>query len=126
VKTHDDYLPNASNGKTLAAWLQNNGEKEFSAENLEKAYQDLKQSGLLMLKAEGADEPTGDESKDAVRIEQPKPEATQVRSPRSSTLSTRSRRVAEVKTGPTEDEAYAMPMDKLRELANKQLTTARE
>lgn len=127
VTTHLDYVRTPANGEKLAKWCQTHGYQEFTAENLEKAYQDLKANGLLVLKAEGAGGDTEAKGEDTVRTEQPKPEATQTRSPkRSSTISSRSSATPVRSTEPTEDEAYKMPLDKLRALANQQLAAARQ
>lgn len=123
VATHPDFIPNPENGGRLVAWLQSHGHAEITYDGLEKAYQDLKVSGLLQLKAEGSEEATEAERKEAERIAQAKLDATQPRSQKKgSTLpSGGSRKAAPVATQPSEDEAYALPLDKLRELANKQL-----
>jgi hypothetical protein len=124
VATHPDFIPNPENGGRLVAWLQSHGHAEITYDGLEKAYQDLKKSGLLVLKAEGSEEATEAEPKETQRIVEPKVDATQPRSQKKgSTIPTRSRTpVTPTNTQPSEDEAYAMPLEKLRELANKQLS----
>jgi hypothetical protein len=123
VQTHPDFIPGEANGGKLVAWLKTNGYREITSDGLEKAYQDLKASGLLQLKAEGSEDATEVEGTDTERTVQPQLEATQQSSrKKGSTINTRSRQTAPpVNTQPSEDEAYTMPMDKLRELANKQL-----
>lgn len=124
VNTHPDYVADQDNGKRIVAELQRLGFKEFTSESLEKAYQSLKASGLLKLKDVEANDATEDDASATQRTAETKVEPTQQRSlRRSSTISTRtsSRPVATRNTAPTEDEAYKMDLDKLRELANKAL-----
>lgn len=123
VATHPDFIPNPENAGRLTAWLQSHGHKEMTYDGLEKAYQDLKASGLLKLKAEGSEEATDTKGKETQRIVEPEQEVTQPRSQKKgSTIPTRSRTpVTPANAQPSEDEAYAMPLEKLRELANKQL-----
>lgn len=123
VATHLDYIANPDNGARIVSEVQRLGYTEFTTEGLEKAYQSLKKSGLLQLKTTGADDATEVEAKDKGGLPEPKVEATQQRSSKkSSTVSTRSGSVrTAVNTQPTLDEAYNLPLDKLRELANKQL-----
>jgi len=121
VQTHPDFIANADNGKRLTDEVQRLGLTPDYA-SLEKAYQTLKASGLLLLKAEGSEEATETETKESERIAQPKAEVTQPRSPkRGSNLSTRTAVAPKPDTAPSEDEAYELPLDKLRELANRQL-----
>lgn len=121
VNTHPDYIGNESNGNRMRSWVQAHGHSEFTEDNLEKAYQDLKKSGLLQLKAAEADDATATEGKDQKRIASTGSEVTQQRSSKKgSTIKAGSRTAPVVKTGPTKDELYSMPMDKLRELADSQ------
>ena len=128
VNSHPDYVPNPDNGKRIASEVQRLGYSEFTSEGLEKAYQSLKKSGLLILKTEGADGATEAEGKDTRQTDESKPEPTQQRSSKkASTISSRSRlSVVSRNTQPTLDEAYSMPLEKLRELADKQLAGNRE
>jgi hypothetical protein len=122
VTTHPSYIGDAQNGARMRDWVESHNYSEFTEENLEKAYQDLKKSGLLNLKSEEADGSTEVVTKDAERIAQPEVKATQTRSlKKSSTVSTKGRPAPVVKTEPSEDDLYKMPLDKLRDLANKQL-----
>lgn len=127
VAGHPDYIPNPANGNRMTAWLQLHGLNDCTSDGLEKAYQDLKASGLLALKSEGTDvppviTPTATQTADADASVQ---KGQSVR--RGSTISTRSvRAVVPVNAQPTLDEAYKMPMDKLRELANAQLAKGDE
>lgn len=123
VATHPDFIPNPKNGNEMQLEVQRLGYTEFTYEGLEKAYQSLKTRGILALKAEGSEEATDTKGTDTQRIVEPAQEVTQPRSQKKgSTLpSGGSRKAAPVATQPSEDEAYALPLDKLRELANKQL-----
>lgn len=122
VNTHPEYLVSPENGTRLVAEFRrvNPDANEFTSEGLEKAYLNLKRDGLIALKKE-ADGATEANTKENPPTEETKVEAAQPRSPRSSTISTRSSARTPVKTEPTEDEAYSMPLDKLRDLANRQL-----
>jgi hypothetical protein len=122
VATHPLFVtdPKTGNGdKMLAEFARLYPDAtEFTEAGLEKAYQSLSSSGLLVLRSEEADAATEAEVKATERIAQPKTEATQPRvSRKASTVSPRGRPAPVVKTEPTEDELYAMPMDKLRRLA---------
>jgi hypothetical protein len=124
VNSHPDYIADPDNGARMSKEVQNLGFSEFTEEGLEKAYQSLKKSGLLKLKTEGADAVTEDEGAEPERIAQPVPEATQPRSPKKSSTVRSSGRAPVVKTEPTEDELYSMPLEKLRKLGNEQLAKA--
>jgi len=120
LQTHQDFIANPDNAKKLAKQCQLNGEQEFTAEGLHKAYLELKESGLLELRTEGADADTKQTADTKERIVPSQTDATQQRSRRSSTVISRGR-TAPIKTEPTEDELYSMPLDKLRDLANAKL-----
>lgn len=125
VDTHPDYVADADNGRRITAEVQRLGYNEFSEQSLEKAYQSLKASGLLKLKAEEAGGTTEAKTEETQRIVEPTVEATQPRSPKkASTVSTRGAGAPAVKTGLSEDELYSMPMDKLRQISNEQLARA--
>jgi len=127
VATHSDYVGTPSNGEKMQAWVQTHGYSEFTEDNLEKAYQDLKKSGLLKLKTEGADVATEGNGADSERIAPPVSGTTQQRSPKKgSTISIKGRSTAPMKSAPSEDELYSMPMDKLRQLSNEQLKASQE
>lgn len=84
----------------------------------------MKKSGLLILEAAGADGATDVDTTTQQRTAEEVENTTQQRSQRGSTISS-SRRVStsRVNTQPTEDEAYTMPLDKLKALADKQLAS---
>ena len=127
VSTHADYIANPENGNRLVAWLQSHGHTEITTDGLEKAYQDLKRSGLLALKTEGADGVAEDATADKNQTGSADAGTTQQRSPKKgSTVSVRSghRATPNVNTQPTEDEAYKMPLEELRKLADAQLAKA--
>jgi hypothetical protein len=121
VTTHPDYIGDPSNGEKIRSWVQAHGYSEFTEDNLEKAYQDLKKSGLLKLKSAGADDATETEVADKKRIASSGTDVTQQRSPKKgSTIKAGGRTAPVAKTGPTKDELYSMPLEKLRELADSQ------
>ena len=126
VATHPRFIVNPENGARLVAWLESHGYAEPSYDGLEKAYQDLSKSGLLELKAEGANAATEAETQQTDPTGQSRAEATQRRSPRTSSTirTTNSRTATPVNVQPTEDEAYALPLDQLRALADQQLANA--
>lgn len=122
VDTHPDYVKDGDNARRMTAEVQRLGYNEFSDESLEKAYQSLKASGLLKIKAEEAGGTTEAEAEETQRIVETKVEATQPRSPKkASTVSTRGAGAPAVKTGLSEDELYSMPLEKLRQISNEQL-----
>lgn len=128
VATHTDFVASPVNGTRIASEVQRLGYTEFTDEGLEKAYQNLKRDGLLQIKAAEASGATEAERAEAERIAQAAREATQPRSSKkSSTISVRNRpAAAPPNVMPSEDEAYKMPLEQLRELANKQLREANQ
>lgn len=126
VATHDDYEDKGDGGDRNGQLMRMKLAElklPVTSENLSKAYNALKQSGLLTLKnAEEAHADTTEKTEGSGRIVQPRVEAAQTRTRKTSTIGTHNRTTATpVNTEPSEDEAYRMPMEKLRELANKQL-----
>lgn len=125
VDSHPDYVADPDNARRITSEVQRLGFTEFTESSLEKAYQSLKASGLLKIKAEEAGGTTEDQAKEAQRIAETKVEATQPRSPkRSSTVSMRGASPTVIKTGLTEDELYALPLDQLKKISNEQLAKA--
>ena len=130
VSSHPEYITSVENGDLIRDWVRDHNYNEFTQENLEKAFEDLSGRGLLKLKTDEASAPTKTETttkvKEAARIETPATEVvkdvTPVRSSRkASSVSTTRSAAPVVKTELTEDDLYAMPMDKLKDLSNKQL-----
>lgn len=119
VKTHPEYADTNKNAAKINKWCELHN--DFSLEGMNKAYQDLNESGLLEVKGEEAGRGQ-EENKSETRTE----EQTQVNLPRvtkkASGLSTHRRTPVPVATEPSEDELYAMPLDKLRDLSNKALS----
>lgn len=107
VAAHPEYHADPANGQKLAAWVRTNGFAEFTNENLELAYQDLKSSGLLRLKSSNA------EPVEILPTPQPRK--------RASSVSGRSGSSPVVKTEPTEDDLYKMPLEQLRHLSNRKM-----
>lgn len=137
VALHPEYVTD----KVNATRLENEFRRlypdatEFTVTGLDKAFESLQRDGLLKLKEPEASGPTNVEPPARVeeppRIEEPtkpaEPPAAPVRSPRkASSVSTGRSPAPVVKTGHTEDEMYTMPMDKLAELANRQLASANQ
>jgi hypothetical protein len=128
VTTHPDYEAVPQNATLITKWVQDHGYSEFSQESLDNAYTALSTSGLLKLKkAEQADDAAGADTKVNGRTAQPRVEAAQASSPRrGSGISTRTGTTNTSKNAlPTLDEAYEMDIDKLRALANAQLSKGR-
>lgn len=129
VSSHPEYITSVENGDQIRDWVREHNYNEFTQENLEKAFEDLSGRGLLKLKTDEASAPTKTEVKPKVetttRIERPATEVTEVTPVRSSrkasTVSTSRSSAPVVKTELTEDDLYAMPMDKLKDLSNKQM-----
>lgn len=127
IATHPDYEddPKAGgdkNGQLMKMKLAEMG-LPCTSENLSKAYSQLKQSGLLTLKGEEAQPGADDKAKETERIVQPKVEATPRVTRKTSGISTHSRTTAvPTNAEPSEDEISKMSADKLRELANQQLS----
>jgi hypothetical protein len=127
VNTHPDYVstpgsPEAlENGTKMRDWVRDHNYPEFTPDNLEKAYQDLKSKGFLNLREVEASGTTEDKSKTNQRIVDTSAQSTQSRSSKkSSSVSTRGAAPVN-KTEPSEDELETMPLEKLKVLANKQL-----
>lgn len=127
VATHPDYEDDPVKGGKKNGDLMRMKLAEMrlpvTSENLSKAYSQLKQSGLLVIKGEQAESGADDKAKEPERIVQSKVEATPRVTKRTSGISTHSRAtVVPTNTEPSEDELSKMSPEKLRELANKQLS----
>jgi hypothetical protein len=123
VQKHDEFYPCPKNGAKIQAYMRTHG-LEPSVENLEKAFEDLSESGLLEAKPEevetevSAESETANQQESRIAETQAKPVVTQRRV--GSGLSSRGRAATAVKsTEPTLDELYEMPLHKLEELARK-------
>lgn len=117
VAAHPEYLPNVNNGKRFLKYLQTFN-MTLTLENLEKAYQELKSSGLLEVKPDsGSNTDATEVNQDTSRIVTPARTEVVQRTRASSGLSTRRGIVQRVNNEPSEDELENMPLDKLRELA---------
>ena len=122
VDEHSDYVGNSRNGNLMRDWVLARGEKEFTTDNLNKAYEALKTDGLLELKEAQADGVAEVKTEDTQRTVAPTVESTQQRSQRrGSTITTGRTAAPKATVAPTLDEAYSMPLDKLKELANRSL-----
>lgn len=118
IKDHPDYADTVKNGTLMSKWMGN----DLSLDSFNKAYQELKQSGLLDIQNVEAN---AGQEKQEVQEERIAPTVTKVapsqQTKKASGLSTQNRTAAPKPAAPSEAEAYALPMDKLRELANSQL-----
>jgi hypothetical protein len=119
VATHKDYADTPHNGRLINKWCELHN--DFSLEGMNKAYQDLNESGLLQVKGEEASAEQKEAEAEAQRIAEAAKVNSSQRTRKASGLSTHTRTPVPVKTELSEDEMYAMPLDKLRALANKQL-----
>jgi hypothetical protein len=121
VTGHPEYVDSEKNAKLLKDALELS--KDYSLHGFEKAYQFLQSSGLLESKSEEAHAATETKEQTEERIT-PKTEVqvTSQRTKKASGVSTKGRPAAAVvNTMPTEDEAFKMPLEDLRKLANRQL-----
>lgn len=129
IATHPEYQDDGEDGKYNGELMKMKLAElrlPITSENLSKAYSSLKNRGFLRLKGEEAHADATKETAATSRIEKPAVEVAQTRTKKTSGISTHSRTTTvPLNTEPSEDELYKMPMDKLRELANKQLATAR-
>lgn len=125
--THPDYEDDGEAGVRNGAVMRMKLAEmrlPVTSENLSKAYSHLKQSGLLTLKGEEANSEATEETVETERIARTKVEAAPQRTRKTSTIGTHSRTTAApVSTDPSEADLYNMPLDKLKELANKQMTS---
>lgn len=129
LATHDDFI----NDNQIEGKMNPNGDLmrmklaelglPVTSENLHKAYLQLKQSGLLRLKGSEANADTTPTSQPTERIAQARTETTQTRTRGTTSGISSHGRPAARPAEPSEADAYNMPMDKLRELANRQLQT---
>jgi hypothetical protein len=114
VGSHPDYYATPKNGEKLVRYL-NTWKMDATVENLEKAFQDLSESGLLEPKpapnAENATEETVDQ-----RIAKPGEVVRSVRKVASG-LSARRSVSAPISQGPTEEELSKLSLEQLRDLA---------
>jgi hypothetical protein len=126
LAAHPEFVTNKQNGarleravNLLIADAERTGRHVDFGQFLEDAFADLSQSGLLELKSaepEQEVEPEPEPEPEPVKVVQ-----VQAHTRRSSGLSSRVRTVtAPRSTGPSEDELYEMPLEKLRELGMRQ------
>jgi len=119
LASHPDFIDSPKNGKLMNMALKGS---EVTLENLNKAYIDLKNSGLLELKDEKAHDGQEPTSQPEQRIsEKAEAEVPPQRIRKASGLSTRTRNtVTPRSTEPTEQDLYSMPLEQLKELAMRQ------
>ena len=131
VNTHPLYIgdPKSGNGDRLVKEFlrlypeaqASDGWIEFTDEGLHKAYLSLEHDGLLVLKSQEASDATDGDAKETERTVQPEAKPTPQRSPKKSSNIRSNSIPVNPNQGPSEDELWTMPMDKLRDLANAQL-----
>lgn len=129
LAAHPDYEDDGKDGEKNTRLMQMQFNEmgitwpPKSSDELTKAYLSLKESGLLILKGEGAHSDTNGNVDGKQRIVEPTPAPTPQRTKKADSIGTQHRTPATpVNTEPSEDDAYNMPLDKLRSLANKQLS----
>lgn len=130
LASHPDYEDDGKEGEKNTRLMQMQF-KEMgiawppkSSDELTKAYLKLKESGLLILRTEGAHSDTTGKESGKRGIPEPPPEPTPQRTKKVTTIGTQNRTtVTPANTEPSEDELYNMPLDKLRNLSNKQLAS---
>jgi hypothetical protein len=124
VAGHPEYITSPENGDQIRNWVVSHNYHEFTQENLEKAFDDLSERGLLKLKTDEASAPTKTETTTKgkeTRIEPTVPEVvadvTPVRSPKkASSVSTTRSDAPVVKAELTEDELYDLPREEFEKL----------
>jgi hypothetical protein len=119
VASNPEFADTPRNGKLINKWCELHN--DFSLDGLNKAYQDLNESGLLDVKGEEASDEQKKVEAETQRIAEAAKASSSQRTRKSSGLSTQRRTAVPTPNGPTEEELYSMPLDKLRGLANKQL-----
>jgi len=120
VAINPDFADTERNGRLINKWCELHN--DFSFEGLNKAYQDLNESGLLDVKGEEAGH-VQEEDKSVTRIE-PKTEVTPSRvTKKASGISTQRKTVVPVAASTSEEDMYALPLEELRKRANQQLAS---
>lgn len=112
VDAHPDYVPTPKNGARIEKWLRVEG-LEGTPENIEKAFKDLSESGLLETKKPETQAETQSGPRIVTVTSHQRRAASGLSQRRTATTPTKT-------TGPTEEEAYKMPWDKLVELAERE------
>jgi hypothetical protein len=121
VASHPSYIGDFENGTKMRDWVKSHNYSEFTEDNLAEAFKDLSANGLLNLKSEGENANAATNGKGSQRIAGPKSDGTQTRSSKRGSSIRGSGGTSAVTAGPSEDDLYSMPMEKLKALANKQL-----
>ncbi len=122
MQAHPEYIANAANGKRLVREVnaligeaKASGRDVDYASVLEQAYSSLVTDGMLQLKSGDAQEQPAQAT--------PAATATPTRTPRrASSLASRAPVTNQSRTAePSEEDLYSMPLDQLRDLANRQM-----
>jgi hypothetical protein len=129
MNRNPEYYPSQNNGLRLFKFIQTY-KLDPTVDNLEKAYAELTESGLLEVRPATSEEPgvpeDPDTDTDPARIERaverPSPPEPAPRKKAASGLSSRGALARPVKSAElTEEEVNKLPTDKLRELASREL-----
>lgn len=123
VQTHPDYAATPANGRRMGRYLELY-KLEPTVENMEKAFTELADSGLLEARDEKPAVETEEQNAETERIAQPveKVSPASQRKAASGLSGRRSPAPAPKPQGPTEEELDKMPLHKLRDLAVNSLT----
>lgn len=117
VATHQDYENDERNAELMRMRLAELG-LPLTTDNLHQAYSHLQQIGALTLRR-GTDSRTEESRR---TVEPAKVELVPQRTKKASGISTQSSRaVPPANTEPSLEDAYELPMDKLKLLANRQM-----
>lgn len=128
LAAHPDYEDDGKEGEKNTRLMQMQF-KEMglawppkSSDELTKAYLKLKESGLLILRDEGAQPDTSGKDKEPERIAQAESAPASRATKKVTSIGTQNRTTATpVNTEPSEDDAYSMDPNKLKQLANAEL-----
>jgi hypothetical protein len=117
--SHPDFYGSEKNAKRIEKWLRVEG-LSATTENIEKAYSDLSESGLLEAKPSGTQDADTTERTDGTqRIAAPAARVVGQRRVASGLSGQRSTPVTKSQ-GPTEADLYNMPLAELEALARRQ------
>lgn len=110
-----EYHPSEKNGKKIEKWLKTEG-LEVTIENVQKAFADLTESGLLESAPQNQDAEPQKRAEETTRIAETTTRIVGQRRAASGLSSQGSKTVTRAPE-PTPEELYSMPMDKLAALA---------
>jgi len=122
VQTHPDYYNSPKNNAKMEKWIRMHG-LEGTPENIERAFVDLQESGLLETRPATPDAETNEERVSRQRIAAPTTRLVGQRRAASG-LSSRRSVAAPAKPELTEDDLYKMSYEQLEELARREAQEA--